>query len=84
MQMSKSTDAQNAFVIKQGGETTPGAGICRNARISPETCFKRLFGAADHLSHPFQHPHFDEAMEENRCAHSRGGRADARQPACWR
>lgn len=37
MKASKFTDAQKAFVIKQGEEGTPVAEICRKAGISPAT-----------------------------------------------
>ena len=39
MKASKFTDAQKAFVIKQGEEGTPVAEICRKAGISPATYF---------------------------------------------
>ena len=39
MKASKFTDAQKAFVIKQGEEGTPVAEICRKAGISQETYF---------------------------------------------
>jgi putative transposase len=39
MKASKFTDAQKAFVVKQGEEGTPVAEICRNAGISPATYF---------------------------------------------
>ena len=39
MKASKFTDAQKAFVIKQGEEGTPVAVICRKARISQATYF---------------------------------------------
>lgn len=37
MKASKFTDAQKAFVIKQGEEGSPVAGICRKAGISQAT-----------------------------------------------
>ena len=39
MKASKFTDAQKAFVIKQGEEGTPVADICRKAGISQTTYF---------------------------------------------
>ena len=39
MKASKFTDAQKAFIIKQGEEGTPAAEICRKAGISPATYF---------------------------------------------
>ena len=39
MKASKFTDAQKAFMIKQGEEGTPVAEICRKAGISPATYF---------------------------------------------
>lgn len=37
MKASKFTDAQKAFVVKQGEEGTPVAEICRKAGISQAT-----------------------------------------------
>ena len=39
MKASKFTDAQKAFVIKQGEEGTPVAEVCRQAGISQATYF---------------------------------------------
>lgn len=39
MKASKFTDAQKAFVIRQGEEGMPVAEICRKAGISPATYF---------------------------------------------
>ena len=39
MKESKFTDAQKAFVIKQGEEGTPVAEVCRKAGISQATYF---------------------------------------------
>jgi putative transposase len=39
MKASKFTDAQKAFIIKQGEERTLVAEICRKAGISPATYF---------------------------------------------
>ena len=39
MKASKFTDAQKAFIIKQGEEGTPVAEICRKAGISKATYF---------------------------------------------
>lgn len=39
MKASKLTDAQKAFIIKQGEEGTPVAEICRKAGISQATYF---------------------------------------------
>tara|TARA_X000000950_G_scaffold60182_2_gene73077 strand:+ start:134 stop:406 length:273 start_codon:yes stop_codon:yes gene_type:complete len=39
MKASKFTDAQKAFIIKQGEEGTPVAEICRKAGISQATYF---------------------------------------------
>lgn len=39
MKASKFTDAQKAFIIKQGDEGTPVADICRKAGISQTTYF---------------------------------------------
>lgn len=39
MKASKYTDAQKAFIIKQGEDGTPVAEICRKAGISQATYF---------------------------------------------
>ena len=39
MKASKFTDAQKAFIVKQGDEGTTVAEICRKAGISPATYF---------------------------------------------
>ena len=39
MKASKFTDAQKAFILKQGEAGTPVAEICRKAGISPATYF---------------------------------------------
>ena len=39
MKASNFTDAQKAFIIKQGEDGTPVAEICRKAGISQATCF---------------------------------------------
>lgn len=39
MKASKFTDAQKAFIIKQGEDGTPAAEICRKAGISQATYF---------------------------------------------
>ncbi len=39
MKASKFTDAQKAFIVKQGEEGTPVAEICRKAGISQATYF---------------------------------------------
>ena len=39
MKASKFTDAQKAFIVKQGDEGTPVAEICRKAGISRATYF---------------------------------------------
>jgi putative transposase len=39
MKASKFTDAQKAFIIRQGDEGTPVAEICRKAGISQATYF---------------------------------------------
>ncbi len=39
MKASKFSDAQKAFIIKQGEEGTPVGDICRKAGISPATYF---------------------------------------------
>lgn len=39
MRASRLTDAQEAFILKQGGEGMPVADICREAGISPATYF---------------------------------------------
>lgn len=39
MKASKFSDAQKAFILKQGEEGTPVAGICRKAGISQATYF---------------------------------------------
>ena len=39
MKASQFSDAQKAFIIKQGDEGTPVADICRKAGISQATCF---------------------------------------------
>jgi len=46
MKASKFTDAQKAFIVKQGEEGTPVAEICRKAGISQATYFnwKKKYG----------------------------------------
>lgn len=46
MKASKFTEAQKAFVLKQGEEGTPVAEICRKAGISQATYFnwKKKYG----------------------------------------
>lgn len=39
MKASKFTEAQKAFILKQGEEGTPVAEICRKAGIGQSTCF---------------------------------------------
>ena len=39
MKANKFSDAQKAFILKQGEEGTPVAEICRKAGISQETYF---------------------------------------------
>jgi len=39
MRASRFTDAQKAFILKQGGEGMPVAEICRKVGISPATYF---------------------------------------------
>ena len=39
MKASKFTDAQKAFIIKQGEDGTPVAEVCRQAGISQATYF---------------------------------------------
>lgn len=39
MRASRFTDAQKAFILKQGAEGMPVADICRKAGISPATYF---------------------------------------------
>ena len=39
MKASKFTDAQKAFIVKQGNEGTTVAEICRKSGISPATYF---------------------------------------------
>ena len=40
MRASRFTDAQKAFILKQGAEGMPVAEICRKAGISAATYFK--------------------------------------------
>ena len=49
MKASKFTDAQKAFVIKQGEEGTPVAEVCRKAGISQATYFnwKKKYAGLD-------------------------------------
>ena len=46
MKASKFTDAQKAFIIKQGEDGTPVAEVCRKAGISQATYFnwKKKYG----------------------------------------
>ena len=46
MKASKFAEAQKAFILKQGEEGTPVAGICRKAGIGQSTCFawKKKYG----------------------------------------
>ena len=53
MKASKFTDAQKAFILKQGGDGHPVAEICRKAGISEATYFnwkKKLTGWMDFQS----------------------------------
>ena len=53
MKASKFTEAQKAFILKQGEQGTPVAEICRKAGISQATYFnwkKRYGGLLDHHS----------------------------------
>jgi Transposase len=46
MKASKFSDAQKAFILKQGNDGVPVADICRKAGISPATYFnwKKIYG----------------------------------------
>ncbi|AHD01754.1 transposase IS3 [Leisingera methylohalidivorans DSM 14336] len=46
MKASRFTEAQKAFILKQGEQGTPVAEICRKAGISQATCFnwKKKYG----------------------------------------
>jgi putative transposase len=44
MKASKFTDAQKAFILKQGAEGVLVGEICRKAGISPATYFNRSAG----------------------------------------
>ena len=49
MKASQFSDAQKAFILKQGDEGVPVAEICRKAGISQATCFnwkKKIRGHA--------------------------------------
>jgi putative transposase len=39
MKASRFSEAQKAFILKQGADGTPAADICRKAGISQATCF---------------------------------------------
>lgn len=41
MKASQFSDAQKAFILKQGADGVPVAEICRRAGISQATCFNR-------------------------------------------
>ena len=41
MKASKFSEAQKAFILKQGADVMAVADICRRAGISPATCFNR-------------------------------------------
>ena len=63
MKASKFTDAQKAFIIRQGEEGTPVADICRKAGISQATYFnwkKRYAGLM-----PSEMKRLRELEEEN-------------------
>ncbi len=51
MKASKFTEAQKAFILKQGEEGTPVAEICRKAGISQATYFnwKKRYGGSCHV-----------------------------------
>ena len=51
MKASKFTDAQKAFILKQGADGHPVAEICRKAGISEATYFnwKKRYGGLDVL-----------------------------------
>ena len=40
MKASQFSDAQKAFILRQGGDGVPVADICRKAGISPATSFQ--------------------------------------------
>ena len=46
MKTSQFSDAQKAFILKQGNDGVPVADICRKAGISQATCFnwKKEYG----------------------------------------
>jgi arginine exporter protein ArgO len=51
MKASKFTDAQKAFILKQGADGHPVAEICRKAGISEATYFAaRTFGSTGRIS----------------------------------
>lgn len=64
MKASKFTDAQKAFIIKQGEEGTPVAEICRKAGISQATYFNWKKKYAEML--PTDMKNLRELEDENR------------------
>ena len=64
MKASKFTDAQKAFIIKQGDEGTPVAEICRKAGISQTTYFNWKKNYAGML--PTDMKNLRELEDENR------------------
>ena len=64
MKSSKFTDAQKAFIIKQGEEGTPVAEVCRKAGISQATYFnwKKKWGGLM----PSEMKRLREMEDENR------------------
>jgi hypothetical protein len=49
MRASKFTDAQKAFILKQGSDGMPVADVCRKAGISQATHFNRRKNCAEKL-----------------------------------
>lgn len=51
MKASKFSDAQKAFILKQGEEGTPVAEICRKAGFAIRTCFAGHTDRSDQARH---------------------------------
>lgn len=72
MKASKFTDAQKAFILKQGADGMPVADICRKAGISQATYF--IYGRLSRCKR------FDPCPSDLGCQHLSGVTRDAGAP----
>jgi putative transposase len=77
MKVSRFSDAQKAFILKQGADGMPVADICRKAGISQATYFnwkKKYDGLL-----PSEMRRLKQLEDENKQAAEGGGRSEPRQ-----